>query len=62
MYFKLFEAQDGQYQDADGTTYNLIGCSAAYTPSGLNEGWDYYYSLKSALKALGLKAIPAALD
>ena len=62
MYFKLFESENGEYQDKQGKTYNLISCSAAYTPDGLNEGWDYYPSLKAALKAFGLKANPAAQE
>lgn len=62
MYFKLFEANDGEYKNAQGKTYTLLSCEAAYTPSGLNEGWNYYASLKAAVKAFGLKPNPIAQE
>ncbi len=55
MYFKLFEAEDGEYKNVQGASCTLISCSAAYTPDGMNEGWLYYPTLKAALKALGIK-------
>lgn len=57
MMYQLSENPQGPYyREQDGKYYDLLICSKATGPKGVNVGWKEYKSLKSALKALRLKA------
>ena len=55
MYYKLFFTQDDSAPYLqDGNPCVLLSCAAAYTPEGLNEGWQKYRTENAAIKAFGL--------
>lgn len=55
MIYKKTENPQGKYTGADGKNYDLLICTKATGPYGINIGWKEYKSLKIALKALKLK-------
>ena len=50
MRYKLFNEQ-GDFQDKDTKERkNLLWCETAYTPEGINVGWDEFETLEEAME------------
>lgn len=62
MVYKLF-IEDGDYRDI--TTHegrNIIEGNIAYTPEGINVGWDEFNSLEEAMIAYNIEPKPKPLN
>lgn len=57
MVYKKVENETGAYIDKKGTVYDILEAHEAYTPDGLNVGWDSYDSIEAAATAYGLTLI-----
>jgi hypothetical protein len=58
MVYKLFN-EEGLYRDK--TTLepkNMMEVTIAYTPDGINFGWDEFNSLEEAMEAYNIELIP----
>lgn len=54
MVYKKFEDEQGPYIDIQGKRWTIMEAHEAYTPEGLNVGWDSFESLEQAIQAYGL--------
>lgn len=59
MVYKKVQNEEGQYIDVQGQRWDILEAHEAYTPDGLNVGWDEYPNLEQASIAYGLKYKPA---
>lgn len=62
MVYKLF-LEDGDYRDI--TTKegrNLMEVEIAYTPDGINVGWDEFNSLEEAMVSYNIELKPKEID
>lgn len=57
MIYKKTKNEDGNYMDSNEVRYDILEVHEAYTPQGLNVGWDEYPSLEAAAEAYGLTKI-----
>jgi hypothetical protein len=58
MIYKLFNEQ-GLYQDKDTLEpKNMMEVEIAYTPEGINVGWDEFDSIEQAMEAYNIELIP----
>jgi hypothetical protein len=58
MIYKLF-LEDGIYQDKDTKEpRNLMEVEIAYTPEGINVGWDEFDSLEEAMISYNIELKP----
>jgi hypothetical protein len=58
MIYKLF-LEEGKYRDI--TTHedrNMMDVEIAYTPDGINVGWDEYNSIEEAMTAYNIEIKP----
>jgi hypothetical protein len=58
MIYKLF-LEEGKYRDI--TTHedrNMMEVEIAYTPDGINVGWDEYNSIEEAMTAYNIEIKP----
>ena len=58
MVYKLF-LEEGKYRDI--TTHedrNMMEVEIAYTPDGINVGWDEYNSIEEAMTAYNIEIKP----
>ena len=58
MVYKKIQNEEGQYIDAQQVRWDILEAHEAYTPEGLNVGWDEYESLEAAATAYGLMYDP----
>ena len=54
MVYKKVQNEEGQYIDEQQQRYDILEAHEAYTPEGLNVGWDEFTSLEAAAVAYGL--------
>lgn len=58
MIYKLFNEQ-GAYQDKDTLEpKNMMEVEIAYTPEGINVGWDEFDSIEQAMDHYNIELIP----
>lgn len=58
MIYKLFY-EDGDYQDADTKEpRNMMQVEIAYTPDGINIGWDEFDSIEEAMLHYNIELKP----
>lgn len=58
MVYKKIQNEEGPYIDKKQVRYDILEAHEAYTPEGLNVGWDEYDSLEAAAIAYGLTLDP----
>ena len=58
MVYKKFKDEEGNYIDAQQVRWTIMEAHEAWTPEGLNVGWDEYFSEQVAAKAYGLTYSP----
>ena len=54
MVYKKVQNEEGNYIDVEQVRWDILEAHEAYTPEGLNVGWDEYPSLEAAAAAYGL--------
>ncbi len=54
MVYKKIQNEQGDYKDNQEVRYDVLEAHEAWTPQGLNVGWDEYMDLQAALLAYGL--------
>jgi len=62
MVYKLF-IEDGEYRDRltkEGR--NLMEAEIAYTPEGINVGWDEFNSLEDAIYSYNIELKPKEIE
>ena len=58
MVYKKVLNEQGAYADRNSVRYDILEAHEAYTPEGLNVGWDEYDSIEAAAIAYGLTLLP----
>ncbi|MBQ3666931.1 MAG: hypothetical protein II913_02600 [Elusimicrobiaceae bacterium] len=58
MVYKKFANAEGQYIDAQQARWDILEAHEAYTPEGLNVGWDAFNSIEAVAAAYGLTYQP----
>lgn len=58
MVYKKTLNEVGAYIGQDGNRYDILEAHEAYTPNGLNVGWDEYDSIEAAAAAYGFMYSP----
>lgn len=58
MVYKKIQNNEGPYIDKKKVRYDILEAHEAYTPEGLNVGWDEYDSIEAAAIAYGLTYDP----
>ena len=62
MIYKLF-IEDGEYQDIDTKEpRNMMEAEIAYTPEGINVGWDKFNSIEDAMSHYNIELKPEVLE
>jgi hypothetical protein len=62
MVYKLF-LEDGKYQDkTTKERRNMMEVEIAYTPEGINVGWDEFNSIEEAMEAYNIELRPKLKD
>ena len=62
MVYKLF-IEDGEYQDIDTKEpRNMMEAEIAYTPDGINIGWDEFNSIEDAMSHYNIELKPEVLE
>jgi len=58
MIYKLF-IEDGDYRDIDTLeSRNMMEVEIAYTPDGINVGWDEFNSIEDAMQHYNIELKP----
>lgn len=58
MVYKKIQNEQGNYIDEQGTRWDVLEANEAWTPQGLNVGWDSFQNVEGALKTYGLAFSP----
>lgn len=58
MVYKKIKNEEGPYIDKKKVRYDILEAHEAYTPEGLNVGWDEFESIEVASVAYGLTYDP----
>lgn len=58
MVYKKIQNEEGPYIDKKQVRFDILEAHEAYTPEGLNVGWDEYDSIEAAAIAYGLTLSP----
>ena len=58
MVYKKIANEQGDYKNANEERYTVLEAHEAYTPQGLNVGWEEYENMEAALAAYGLAYDP----
>lgn len=62
MVYKLF-IEEGKYQDKTTKELrNMMEVEIAYTPEGINVGWDEFNSIEEAMEAYNIELRPKLKD
>lgn len=56
MVYKKIQNENGMYVDENHVRYDVLEAHEAWTPQGLNAGWDHYDHKDTALQHYGLVA------
>lgn len=62
MVYKKNKDEQGDYKDNKDVRFTILEAHEAYTPQGLNVGWDRYANREEALQAYGLTYDPLAQE
>lgn len=62
MVYKKVLNEQGAYIDKKEVRYDILEAHEAYTPEGLNVGWDEYDSIEAAAIAYGLTLLPEPVE
>lgn len=54
MVYKKIQNEEGNYKNEKNVRFIVLEAHEAWTPEGLNVGWDEYPNLDEALKTYGL--------
>ena len=54
MVYKKIKNEEGHYIDEKDVRFDILEAHEAYTPEGLNVGWDEYESEEAAAAGYGL--------
>ena len=54
MVYKKVQNEEGIYVDKNHVHYDVLEAHEAWTPQGLNAGWDVYENKGAALRGYGL--------
>lgn len=54
MVYKKIQNEEGNYIDAEQVRWDILEAHEAYTPEGLNVGWNEYDSEEAAAEAYEL--------
>ena len=58
MVYKKVKNEAGDYKDSQDVRWDILEAHEAWTPQGLNVGWDAYESLEAAVGAYGVTYAP----
>ena len=58
MVYKLEKDENGNVRNAKGERFMLSECRVAYTPKGINYGYEEFESRSAALAAYNVEDIP----
>lgn len=58
MVYKKIQNEQGDYKDKQDVRYTVLEAHEAWTPQGLNVGWDEFDNLEQAVQAYGLTYSP----
>ena len=58
MVYKKIQNEEGPYIDKNNTRWDVLEAHEAWTPEGMNVGWDEYKDLETAISAYGLTYDP----
>lgn len=58
MVYKKIKDKQGNYKTSRNVRYTVLEVNEAYTPEGLNVGWDTFDNLEAALEAYKLTYDP----
>lgn len=58
MVYKKFQNDEGNYIGQDEFRYDILEAHEAWTPEGLNVGWDEFANMEEAAAAYGLTYDP----
>jgi hypothetical protein len=62
MIYKLF-IEDGDYRDIDTLEpRNIMEVNIAYTPDGINVGWDEFNSIEEAIQHYNIELKPIEIE
>ena len=62
MIYKLF-IEDGDYRDIDTLEpRNMMEVNIAYTPDGINVGWDEFNSIEDAMQHYNIELKPIEIE
>ena len=62
MVYKKIQNAEGSYIDGNNTRWDILEAHEAYTPEGINVGWDEYDSIEAAAIAYGLTLLPEPVE
>ena len=54
MVYKKIQNDNGDYKDAQGVRWDVMEANEAWTPQGMNVGWDEFGNMDEALRAYDL--------
>ena len=60
MVYKKIQNSEGNYINNEQVRFDILEAHEAYTPQGLNVGWDVYETLHAAAISYGLTYDPIA--
>lgn len=58
MVYKKVKNEAGDYKDSQDVRWDILEAHEAWTPQGLNVGWDAFDSIEQAAEAYGLTYDP----
>lgn len=58
MVYKKVQNEEGNYVDTQHTRWDILEAHEAWTPQGINVGWDEFANLEDAAAAYGLTYDP----
>lgn len=58
MVYKKVQNEEGNYVDTQHTRWDILEAHEAWTPQGINVGWDEYPNIEIAAKAYQLTYDP----
>ena len=58
MVYKKIQNETGQYIDKKEVRFTILEANEAYTPKGINVGWEVFDSIGAATQAYGLTYNP----
>lgn len=62
MVYKKVQNNEGNFIDVQGVRWDILEAHEAWTPEGINVGWDEYPNLETATQAYGLIYDPIEVE